>query len=135
MAYSLIMRFLPLFLTITSVAFGQAALRAGAARIDITPAQASGLKNVWGNEFKGVHDHIYIRAIVLDNGATSAALIALDTSSTPDTLPLRERMQKEFNIPAQNIMITATHGHNAPVIGSSTGPPARRAIRGVQYQS
>ena len=81
MAYSLIMRFLPLFLTITSVAFGQAALRAGAARIDITPAQASGLKNVWGNEFKGVHDHIYIRAIVLDNGATSAALIALDTSS------------------------------------------------------
>jgi hypothetical protein len=107
-------------------AFGQNALRAGAARIDITPANASGLKNVWGNEFKGVHDHIYIRAIVIDNGATSAALIALDTSSTPDTLPLRQRMQKEFNIPAQNIMITATHGHNAPVFGSGSAVSARQ---------
>lgn len=108
---------LSLLLVISSLAAGQSTLRAGAARIDITPAQAAGLKNVWGNEFKGVHDHIYIRALVIDNGATSAALIDVDTSSTADTLSLRQRMQKEFNIPAQNIMITATHGHNAPVFG------------------
>ncbi len=116
---------IPLLFALSS-AFGQNALRVGAARIDITPANASGLKNVWGNEFKGVHDHIYIRAIVIDNGATSAALISLDTSSTPDTLPLRQRMQKEFNIPAQNIMITATHGHNAPVFGMGPAVQARQ---------
>jgi hypothetical protein len=117
---------LPVLLALTSVASGQNALRAGAARIDITPAQAAGLRNVWGNEFKGVHDHIYVRAIVIDNGATRAALIALDTSSTADTLSLRQRMQKEFGIPAQNIMITATHGHNAPVIAIGSAAQSRQ---------
>ena len=121
---------IPVLLSLSVVASGQGALRVGAARVDITPAQATGLKNVWGNEFKGVHDPIYIRAIVLDNGTTSAALIALDTSSTPDTLPLRERMRKEFGIPVQNIMITATHGHNAPVIG--IGPAVQGRQLGAQ---
>jgi Neutral/alkaline non-lysosomal ceramidase, N-terminal len=120
---------LPL-LTLSCTAFGQNALRVGAARADITPAQAGGLKNVWGNEFNGVHDHIYVRAVVLDNGSTSAALIAVDTSSTADTLPLRQRMQQEFDIPAQNIMITATHGHNAPVF--AIGPAAQSRQLGTQ---
>ena len=123
---------LPLLL-LAGVASGQNALRAGAARIDITPAQATGLKNVWGNEFRAVHDHIFVRALVIDNGATSAALIALDTSSTADTLPLRERMQKEFGIPARNIMITATHGHNAPVI--AIGPAAQARQLGAQSEA
>lgn len=123
---------LPLLLALSAAASGQS-LRAGAARIDITPAQAAGLKNVWGTEFRGVHDHIFVRALVIDNGATSAALIALDTSSTADTLPLRERLQKEFGIPAQNIMITATHDHNAPVF--AIGPAAQSRQLGAQSEA
>ena len=46
------------------------ALRAGAAKIDITPAPNAGLTmSGYGGRtqpFKGIHDHIYARAIVLD---------------------------------------------------------------------
>ena len=52
-------------------------LRAGAARVDITPAAGAALPmRGYANRtqgFKGIHDHIYVRAIVLDDGATQAA--------------------------------------------------------------
>ena len=56
------------------------ALRAGAARVDITPPAnpeypASG---------KYAHERLYIRAIVLDNGVTRAALIGADQSGLAD---------------------------------------------------
>ena len=68
-----------------------------------------------GTEFQGVHDHIYVRAIALDNGLTDAALISIDVVAFPDSLELRRRMEKETGIPAEHIFITATHDHNAPV--------------------
>ncbi len=40
--------------------------------------KVTGLKNVWGTAFQGVHDHVYVRAIVLDNGQTGAALVSID---------------------------------------------------------
>jgi hypothetical protein len=94
-------------------------LRVGAAKIDITPKAeaAKGLRNVWGTAFEGIHDHIYVRAIVVDNGRTSAALMSIDTSSIPDNLDLRRRIEKETGIPAGQIMISTTHGHNAPAPG------------------
>jgi neutral ceramidase len=106
-----------LFLPVSALAAGSGNLRVGAARIDITPTAkaATGLKNVWGTSFTGVHDHVYVRAIVIDNGQTSAALMSIDTASIPDTLAQRQRIEKETGVPAGQIMITTTHGHNAPI--------------------
>src|SRR5205823_5707091 len=88
-------------------------LRVGAARFDITTSAnaAPGLRNVWGTAFSGIHDRIYVRAIVIDNGQTGAALLSIDTSSMPDNLALRRRIEKETGIPAGKIMISTTHGH------------------------
>ena len=96
-------------------------LRVGAAKIDVTPSQemVTGLVNVWGTKYTAVHDHIYVRAIVLDTGRTSAALITVETPDTIDTLPIRQRIEKECGIPAGNIFISATHDHNAPHIGAT----------------
>lgn len=106
-----------LFAPISAFTAGSGNLRVGAARIDITPTAkaATGLKNVWGTAFTGVHDHVYVRAIVIDNGQTSAALVSIDTASIPDTLAQRQRIEKEIGVPAGQIMITTTHGHNAPI--------------------
>ena len=102
-------------------------LRVGAAKIDITPTpeEARGLRNVWGTPFTGIHDHVYIRAIVIDNGKTSAALVTEDTSQTPDTMAIRQRIEKEVGVPAANIFISATHSHNSPIpntTGRQLGP-------------
>jgi neutral ceramidase len=95
-------------------------LRVGAAKIDVTPSAktATGLRNVWGTPYTGIHDHIYVRGIVIDNGKTSAALLSIDTSSMPDTLEVRRRIEKETGVPAGNIMISTTHTHNAPAVGA-----------------
>lgn len=87
------------------------ALRAGAAKVDITPAP-----NELPKTYEGVHDPIYARAIVVQNGTTGAALITVDVGgiSNESWQSLSQRIEKELGIPALNVLITATHTHSSP---------------------
>jgi len=92
-------------------AFAQASassFRVGAAKVDITPTQLP--KNS-----EGILDRIYARAIVIDNGATSAALVSVDTGMLGEQAwsTVSERIQKELSIPAQNLIMNPTHTHSA----------------------
>jgi hypothetical protein len=94
-------------------------LRIGAARVDITPSNLHDL-NSFGGDFKDVHDPIYARALVMDNGVSTAVIVALDVVEVGDMMPVRQRIQKETGIPSDHIIITASHDHNAPRVGSVT---------------
>ena len=95
--------------------------RAGAAKVDVTPdLGARGAGNPVGGgrgmgPSDGILDHIYARAIVIDNGITSAALVAVDTGGIRDQTwrTVSERVEKELGIPAQNLILTPTHTHSA----------------------
>lgn len=90
---------------------GEAApLRAGAAKVDVTPDAGSLPKNS-----QGILDRLYARAIVLESGTGSAALITVDAGSVPDNVwqPVTQQLQKEFGIPPANVLLTATHTHSA----------------------
>jgi predicted neutral ceramidase superfamily lipid hydrolase len=89
----------------------QLGLKAGAARVDITLAE-----NELPRNYEGILDHLYARAIVLDSGATSAALITLDAGGVPEQIwqQVTRQVESELGIPAKNILITATHTHSAP---------------------
>jgi neutral ceramidase len=110
------------FLLVATVANREAwsaeagALRAGAAKVDITPADPTGLANLWGHRFTGVRDKIYARAIVLDNGETSAAIVTVETVEITDGAPIVAHISQETGIPAANIIVAATHDHNAPIV-------------------
>ena len=82
--------------------------KAGAAKIDITPTQLP--KNS-----EGILDHIYARAIVIDNGTTSAALVSVDTVMLGEQVwkMVSQRVEKELGIPAQNLIMNPTHTHSA----------------------
>jgi len=95
-------------------------LLAGAAKVDITPQDVTGLTNLWRRPFEGVHDPIFVRALVLDNGMHRAAIVAADLVEFGDTLELRKRVEQETGIPVANIIITASHDHNAPRVGTTT---------------
>lgn len=95
-------------------------LRAGAAKVDITPQDLTGLTNLWGLPFEGVHDPIYLRALVVDNGLNTAAIVAADLVEFGDTRAVRERVEQELGIPADHILLTASHDHNAPRAGKVT---------------
>ncbi len=83
--------------------------KAGAAKVDITPGEDALPKSI-----EGILDRLYSRAIVVDNGATSAALITVDTGIIPDPVwkNLTQRIEKELEIPARNVLLTPTHTHS-----------------------
>ena len=82
--------------------------RVGAAKIDITPTQLP-------QRIEGILDHIYARAIVIDNGATRAALVSVDTGMLGEQVwrDVSQRIEKELAIPAQNLIMNPTHTHSA----------------------
>ena len=108
-------------------------LRAGAAKVDITPKELTGLYSVWATRFTGVHDPIYARALVVDDGANTAALVALDLVEYGDSTPVRERIHRELGIPVDHIMISASHDHNAPRGGPIT--PGTSSAEGRPYST
>ena len=88
-----------------------ATLRAGAAKVDVTPAE-----NALPRNYEGILDHLYSRAIVIDSGVTSAALVSLDAGGVPEQIwqNVTQQVERELGIPAKNVLITATHTHSAP---------------------
>ena len=88
-----------------------ATLRAGAAKVDVTPAE-----NELPRNYEGILDHLYSRAIVIDNGGASAALVSLDAGGVSEQIwqSVTQQVERELGIPAKNIVITATHTHSAP---------------------
>ncbi len=94
-------------------------IRAGAARVDVTPSEFGGLWGFGGvaRPCTGVHDHLYVRALVLDNGHEKIAIISWDRLQLhADGFEVMERTRREINkrtgIPQQNVLISMTHTHS-----------------------
>jgi len=101
-------------------------LRAGAARVDITPPgdpsyPASG---------RYAHERLYVRAIVLDNGTTRAALVGADLGGLGNEVwtPASQQIAAALGCPPENVILSATHAHSAvpsgpPPVGFRSLPP------------
>src|SRR5437868_11636952 len=93
-------------------------LVAGAAEVVITPPVGTFLDG-YGARNSGsiaVHDNLHARAVVVDDGATQAAIVGCDLIGVDRRLvtAAREYAAKATDIPPQNIMIAATHTHAGP---------------------
>ena len=103
------------------------AFRAGAARVDITPPADAALPMAgYGSRtqgFQSIHDHIYVRAIVLDDGERQAALVAWELIFVPDQVwaELSARMAKEAGIAPEYLLLSAVHDHGAPSVAAAGG--------------
>ena len=95
-------------------------LHAGAARIDITPAADAALpmSGYAGRKegFKGIHDPIYARAIVVGDGTRLAAIVSWEVIGVPHAVweELSQRIAKETGIQPEYLQLTAVHNHSAP---------------------
>lgn len=112
-----------LSLLVGDTACAQNALRVGAARVDITPPSEPA--NPPSGKY--AHEKLYVRAIVLDNGATRAALIGADQGGLPEQvwLTASKEIAEELNCPVENIVMSATHTHSA------WGPGGFPGMRGL----
>jgi neutral ceramidase len=98
-------------------------LRAGAARVEVTPPLAAGMSAPTG---KFEHEHLYVRAIVIDNGTSRVVLIGADQSNISEDVWKEgsELIAKELNCPVQNILMSATHTHSP---GLALPPPGQHS--------
>ena len=110
-------------------------LRAGAFTVDITPAPDAALPlSGYGSRtegFKGIHDNLHVRAIVLDDGSTAAALVACEVIGISAALweKVAGRVAAETKIPRDNVMLASVHTHAAPAIGTYNEPAEGEAAR------
>jgi neutral ceramidase len=107
----------------------------GCFECDITPPM--GMERP-GNYTKAyvtwIRDPLKVRAAVFDNGATRAAVVSVDTCTIDSraVAQARDRIQSRCGIPAENIMIAASHTHSGgPLFGflASDFSDAPRRVR------
>lgn len=95
-----------------------ASLRAGAAKRSIVPpfpTQMGGFNDRNGT-FEGVHDVLYVRALVLDDENTRMVIIGSDLMALDGDMVrlVREGIKKQTKIPAASILVSCAHNHSAP---------------------
>ena len=101
---------------VSSAAFAQnharGQLKVGAAKVDVTPAE-----NQLGRNSYGILDRTNFRVILFSNGTTIAGLANVDGNANQRCVDaVNERIQKEFGIPAGNIIYNGTHCHSTGTV-------------------
>ena len=96
-------------------------LLAGLGRANITPPVGIEM-GCWALRTglaQGVHDDMYARALVLDDGATPIAIVSLDVLylSTDRADRIRRLIASQIPLPASNILLNCSHTHTTPHTG------------------
>jgi len=110
---------------------GQAALKGGSAKVNITPPLGISLIGSYGKPSDSVMDDLYAKALVLSDGDNTIAIVAADLLYTPleeITDPVRTLVHKELGIPGQNIMVCATHTHSGPEVFTRSKLPPKSQV-------
>ena len=100
---------------------------AGAFAMDVTPTNFPVIVNggFLAKTADKVHSQLHVRWLVLDDGRTRLALGVLDTCVVPVEFAdaVKARATKLTGIPADRIMLSATHTHSAPSLMQALGTP------------
>jgi neutral ceramidase len=112
------------FFSAEGIAAG-ALLKAGIAKVDITPAKpvVMGGYGLRIGPSTGIYAPIFVRALVFDDGAQRVALIESDVVDYGQHLEIRKRISEATGIPLPGILLAAVHNHSAPDPASSKIDP------------
>lgn len=109
-------------------------ISAGWAKVNLTPAfttPTAGYGAREGRHWKQVKDSVFVRATVLDNGATKVAIVSADLLIFPPAVSaqLKQRL-KEVGFSWETTFVGATHTHNS--LGAWADGPTGKMFGG-QY--
>jgi hypothetical protein len=113
-----------LVLPVRAADLATASLRAGAAKVDITnPATRT------------PDDNLYVKALVLSDGSTSAVLITIDAVAIAEIgsikndflAKIRGQLQQQLHVKPANVLVNASHCHG--IVCSDVAERTLRAVR------
>ncbi|MCK5380409.1 MAG: hypothetical protein KAJ81_02995 [Candidatus Latescibacteria bacterium] len=94
-------------------------VQAGFAKVKITPPMGTLVCGYYFDRISdAVHDDLYARALVLDDGKRRWALVACDLAlfSAEVAQAARALIERESGLPPEAVLIHATHTHTGPVV-------------------
>lgn len=119
-----------------AIAPAEKPLSVGYGKINITPGEpvaTAGYGKRRGKRYHTVHDSIFVRALVVDNGGTRVAIVSADLLIIPPTVTrVLESKLAAIGFSLDNTYMGATHSHNS--IGH-WGEGATRLIYGPYEDS
>ena len=98
---------------------GAPALRAGAARIDITPDSSvalDGYLDPGSRLSEGVHDRLFARAFAFAHGSTRIVLVSCDLTSMVFGAYLARPILDRLSLRPDELLLCATHTHSGPLV-------------------
>lgn len=100
-------------------------LRAGAAKVEITPKPAD-----LATATDSIRDPLFARVVLVDDGNACAALVGLDLggASTALVTDAVTRASAATGCPPDNFIVSATHTHSSNTQGLGQGPPTARTV-------
>ena len=74
----------------------------------------------FGGVAKGIHDPLLLTCVAISDGENVALVMTADLKKMLDNVAQRslQIIEKQFGIPAANVIISCTHSHSAPDAGS-----------------
>lgn len=109
-------------------------LRAGLARIDVTPDNPVMLYGYASRQTlsEGIHDRLYVRAVVFENNGNRIALVSSDIGSYNDSLYtiIKNDIKKKYGLRDSELFLSAIHSHSSPVTSLNT---SKIHLNNVQY--
>lgn len=100
-------------------------LLAGAASAAVSPPAGTYIAGDKQNRtFTGVHDDLYAKAVVIDDGQNAMAILTIDCIGLmhTDLLSIRKKVAALSDFPAANIVVSSTHTHSGPDVVGIWGP-------------
>ncbi len=98
----------------------QGILRAGVAKIDITPEFPVMLYGYASRKTpsEGVHDRLSARAIVFENNGKKVVMVSSDLGSYSDTVyrVFRQSIMDKYNLKESELFLSTIHSHSSPTL-------------------
>ncbi|MBB3954436.1 hypothetical protein [Novosphingobium sediminicola] len=111
-------------------------LRAGAARVSITPpADAfpyASPSSPNDKPFVGVHDDIFTRALVLEDGSKRIVLVSIENVNVPEPAAMVSALAQAAHVPPAQVMVFATHTHSNPLVFFHGHTPSPRQAQELE---
>ena len=110
------MVFLTYMVCVPAFSQGNRSFQAGAHKSNITPKLGGPIIGNWNSPpAEYVHDELYARSIVMDDGETKLVVVTVDNVGVDQKVfdAAKQTIEEATGIPASHVLIASTHTHSA----------------------